>query len=320
VSIVLALAWAATCAGAAVLATQIAGWSRMQIVAVAQSLTPHLVAAASVGVVIGVADRRLPLVAAAGVVAAGLAAIVMPAIRFGRRPPPPPPPNTGSTLTVAHANLLYENVRLAREAVAAMLATDADVLAMSEFTPHHERAMIELDAAQRYPHRVQRSDMRSTGVALWSRLPISDVLIVPMDRRPGIVATVASAIGPLRIVLTHPDPPTSSLGLAQWESSLRTISALGRAPGPPTLIVGDLNAARWHPPFRRLLRSGWRDAHEEAGRGLGVSWPMVGAMPFPFVRLDHALLDGRLDAVAVRDMTVPGSDHRGFVVTVARRH
>jgi len=66
-----------------------------------------------------------------------------------------------------------------------------------------------------------------------------------------------------------------------------------------------------------LLDGHWRDAHEAVGRGLSTSWSTLGLVP-SFVRLDHALVDHRLVVCDVADFTVTGSDHRGFVVTIAR--
>ena len=36
-----------------------------------------------------------------------------------------------------------------------------------------------------------------------------------------------------------------------------------------------------------------------------------------FVRLDHALMTDGLVATGIDDIDIPGSDHRGFVVSVA---
>ena len=55
--------------------------------------------------------------------------------------------------------------------------------------------------------------------------------------------------------------------------SLATIGDEATSPGPPTIVVGDFNASRWHPPFRRLLRRGLRDSHEWLGHGFSTSWP-----------------------------------------------
>jgi endonuclease/exonuclease/phosphatase (EEP) superfamily protein YafD len=81
------------------------------------------------------------------------------------------------------------------------------------------------------------------------------------------------------------------------------------------LVVGDFNATYWHPPFRRLTGDGLTDAHVVHGRGLSVSWPTDLVIP-PFVRLDHVLTGNGLIPTEIVDFDVPGSDHRGFVVTV----
>jgi endonuclease/exonuclease/phosphatase (EEP) superfamily protein YafD len=96
---------------------------------------------------------------------------------------------------------------------------------------------------------------------------------------------------------------------------LETFGELGSAATEPTLIVGDFNASYWHPAFRDLLRSGLSDAHTVHGKGFSASWPTGKFFP-AFVRLDHALTGNGLVSTSVQDFTVPGSDHRGFVVSV----
>ncbi|MBG7605787.1 MAG: endonuclease/exonuclease/phosphatase family protein, partial [Actinobacteria bacterium] len=68
--------------------------------------------------------------------------------------------------------------------------------------------------------------------------------------------------------------------------------------------------------FRDLLKTKYVDAHIAAGRGFSASWPTGSLIP-PFVRLDHALTTAGLVSTDVNDFDIPGSDHRGFVVTVA---
>ena len=82
------------------------------------------------------------------------------------------------------------------------------------------------------------------------------------------------------------------------------------------MVVGDFNASFWHPDFRALLDDGFTDAHIAAGKGFSASWPTDRWYP-PFVRLDHALTTDSLVSTDVEDFDIAGSDHRGFVVTVA---
>jgi endonuclease/exonuclease/phosphatase (EEP) superfamily protein YafD len=317
-----ALAWGVAGLGTAVLATQISGWNRTTLVAIGQSFTPLLAAAAVPTTVLAVA-RRKPLLAVAGAVAAtGLGAIVAPALRRPARLDPAEagrtPAAAPATLRIFHGNLLFQNERRAGDAAAAVLATGADVLALSELTDHHRTALLDQGGADKYPYRYDKTAKRSEGIALWSTLPVTDLTTRLMDVRPGLVATVETADGPIRVVLAHPDPPTSRRGLRRWESSLDMIGSIVTSDGPPSVLVADLNASRWHPPFRRLLALGLRDAHEAGGRGLSGSWPTGNVLVPPFVRLDHALVGPGISVVHVDDVIVPGSDHRGFVVTVCR--
>jgi endonuclease/exonuclease/phosphatase family metal-dependent hydrolase len=65
------------------------------------------------------------------------------------------------------------------------------------------------------------------------------------------------------------------------------------------------------------LEVGLRDVHDERGRGLARTWPAR----FPLLHLDHVLVrDGAaagLVPVSVREVEVPGSDHRGVVTDLA---
>ncbi len=307
------VAWAAIAVVGLVLLTELAGWCGLVIVAVLQALTPLLAGATVFAAIVGRIDDNWLLVAAALVATAGVAVAVAPVVR-GRATVPDPA--AAPTLRVFHGNLLYSNVRDPFAVATAILATRADVLALSELNPQQERALADLVAHDAYPYRIGHASRRADGMAIWSALPLAEVVRIPDEPRDGITARVPVGDRALRLVFVHPSAPTEHGGLRRWRPSLPRIDSVGRSPGPPTLIVGDLNAAHWHPPLRRMLRSGWRDAHEAVGRGLSVSWPTDGRWPLPFVRLDHALLGPGVAALAVDDIAIPGSDHRAFVVTV----
>jgi Endonuclease/Exonuclease/phosphatase family len=309
------LAWAVAGSAAAVMLTQAARRTPTPLAAVGQALTPGLACAAIPATIVGIARNRPALALIGAASAVGLARVVRPAMRAA----PTQRPARSEAFTIAHANMLFTNRRHARDAVVSVLATEADVLALSEVTSRHVLAFKMLDLDERYPHRITKAARDSHGLAVWSKLPLDGVSVEPMIRRPGLVANVGAPSGVVRIVLAHPDPPMKWRWLKVWEPSLRRIDAVGSSPGPPTVVVADLNAARWHPPFRRLLDGRWRDAHEQVGRGMSASWPTLGLFP-RFVRLDHALVDESLDVLDVVDFKVPGSDHRGFVVSIAPHH
>lgn len=116
----------------------------------------------------------------------------------------------------------------------------------------------------------------------------------------------------LRIIAVHPFTPVESA--SRWRDGLDDVrGAIGEST-QRLLVVGDFNACYWHRPFRDILAVGVADAHCVHGRGLSMSWPTD---LIPFVRLDHALTAHGLRSTAIHDFAVPGSDHRGFVVTVS---
>jgi endonuclease/exonuclease/phosphatase (EEP) superfamily protein YafD len=306
------LAWLAVAVVALTLATQLAGWCGWVIVAVTQALTPVLAAATVFATIVGRFDDDWPLVVAGVVTTLGIAIEVAPALRRrpGARNADAP------ALAVFHGNLLFKNVGDPPGVAAAVLATGADVLALSELHPDQEAAMDAHPLAAKYRHRIGHSSRGADGLAVWSTQPFGEITRAPHLYRDGLMFDLTIGGAPFRVLFAHPSPPTRRRFLRVWVPALRDIDRLGRSVGPPTMVVADLNAARWHPPLRRLLRGGWRDAHEVGGRGLSTSWPTNGSFPVPFVRLDHALLGVGVELVDVRDVAIPGSDHRAFVVTV----
>jgi len=158
------------------------------------------------------------------------------------------------------ANVLLGNAT-PHLAAGALMALDADVLALTEFGVVMEDALERAGVLDAYPYRAIRTGVGTEGLATIAR---------------------SAAVG-----------------------------------GGPTIVLGDFNATRWHPDFRRLLRQGHlRDAHEWAGDGLGASWPADRPIP-PFVRLDHILVRSGVIPTSVGSARIPGSDHVAMVADLA---
>jgi endonuclease/exonuclease/phosphatase (EEP) superfamily protein YafD len=85
----------------------------------------------------------------------------------------------------------------------------------------------------------------------------------------------------------------------------------------PTLVCGDFNSAAGSRPHR-LLRAVLRDAFQEAGRGLGHTWPESTESsglktPTPLLRIDYAFFRGALEPCQVGTHRLAGSDHRAVL-------
>ena len=303
------IGWATVAVIGGVIVTEAVGWSGTRIVATLQALTPLL--ALFLVPVAGIAFWQGWYLMAIAAVIVGLGALILMAPLVFRSSPSPPA-EEASGLRIALANLLYENGQI--DDVAADLAErDLDVIVFNEYTPEHQTGLLASALADGYPHKIDRSEPLAGANAIWSRQPFT-IDEPPSTFVPLLDVTLDTAEGPMRIIAVHPRTPVYDF--TDWRDDLRTIGQIEVAEDIPILLIGDFNATYWNPGFRDLLKTKYVDAHIAAGRGFSASWPTDSLIP-PFVRLDHALTTAGLVSTGVDDFDIPGSDHRGFVVTVA---
>ncbi|CAN5834653.1 endonuclease/exonuclease/phosphatase family protein [soil metagenome] len=289
--------------------TQVIGYTGNKYVASFQALTPYLLFSALPMAVITAITGRWPLAGVSGVIALVLMALTWPLVYPGGQPEAMP---DATPLRVFHANLLYLNTDV-DDLVPVIADLDVDVLAFTEYTSTHSAALHASAAVDdAFPYRIEEPGPAPGGTALWSRYPL-ERLESPQTRFRTAIAIVD---GPQRIAVFVVHLPSPLLSVVQWNTELGQIQKLDTLPDIGYLVVGDLNASYWHPAFRRILGDGWRDAHQQMRRGLSTSWPNDLPLVPTFVRLDHALVNDRLVVNDIYDVDVPGSDHRGFVVTV----
>ena len=305
--------WVITLAAFADAATQVAGITPLNAFFVLQALTPYFIAPVVLIALVSLVRRRwrmlIPNLLTLGVLGWLCAPVVVPA---GRGTAPTNP----ARITIAEANAYFENTDADR-AAAALLASGADALAIVEYSPQLASALVLQGIDTKYPYHVSQSASARSGIALFSRFPLGHASIEPIGTQDGIVATIDINGTPLRILVVHPLPGEKQHDLASWRHDLGAIGAAAAAPGPPIAIIGDFNATRWHPAFRELLDRGFADVHTVLNHGWSRSWPVGYPLIPPFVRIDHALVGAGVYPEAIRDLAVPGSDHRGFVVTLA---
>jgi endonuclease/exonuclease/phosphatase (EEP) superfamily protein YafD len=310
VSIAHTLAVVAVIGAATCLALQLAGDRLGAVIAPAQALTPWVVPFALPATVVAIVLGRYLTATVGGVTVMGFVALVVPVVF----PAELPPAATGAPeVTIVHSNLLYSNPTI-DDAITALLATGADVIAVSELTPEFQRTIERSPIGAEYPFASTKPTRGAGGLGIWSRQP----LVAgprPPDSRMTLSAEVDLGGRPLVILLAHPPPPLRHVD--EWRTEMAAIAARPVAERQRTVLVADLNVSYFHPAFRRFLdRTGWLDVHTARGKGFSASWPTDRRVP-PFVRLDHALVGADVTATKIEDVDVPGSDHRGFVVGVS---
>ena len=189
-----------------------------------------------------------------------------PGPSFVRRPSEPDP--TAGADRCGSSTAICCTSTAARPRLARVVAgLDADVLAFTEYTPATPAGCRASPLASSFPYRIENPEPSAGGSALWSRYPLTAIAAPPALYQS--TAAVVEALGGIRARtssihrIRSPNLPrvarrTRRLGRPVRESSDR-----------PTIVVGDFNATSWHPPFRRVARAGWRDAHQLVG-----PWPL----------------------------------------------
>ncbi len=108
-------------------------------------------------------------------------------------------------VTIVHANLLFDNIRIA-DVAGTLARLDADILTFSEYTPHHARVLHSTPLAAAYPYRIEMPAALASGTALWSRHPVTPD-DPPATRHHTVVGHVDGPGGPVCVVVVHAQSP-----------------------------------------------------------------------------------------------------------------
>jgi endonuclease/exonuclease/phosphatase family metal-dependent hydrolase len=276
----------------------------------AMSFTPYAAVASLLPLALAVRARS----GAAALLSAGSGAVLGAAVLRHRRVGGTAPPSAGARLRVATVSL-RKGLVPPEPVVDLVRRLDVDVLSVQELTPRAETGLrtagIEdvLPWAHVIPARA--GSVASASGAVWSRLPVTACGAVPgCFEQPTVRVDVAGA-GVVQLTAVHTMPPAASpRAVRDWARDLAELPA----PDPATLrvLAGDFNATLDHAALRAVLRTGWADAAQRAGRGLSWTWRPL-RLPWPRLVLDHVLVDPRIGVAAVTLAHLPGSDHRALV-------
>ena len=272
------------------------------------AFTPWVLVPSVAALVLAVLTRTRPAVAAALVVTVVLTAVVVPRAWGGQDS------RDGAPLRVMTANLRIGGADAAT--VVELVRTNrVDLLAIQEFTSQARANLSRAGLDTLLAYHVDDAEPLAIGSALYARLPLTDGSF-PVGAGGFVEATATLQLRdlpPLKVRSVHPCAPFTARHEECW---LRGLDREPRASpkGLPSLLMGDFNATLDHPPLRRLIGSGYRDAADATGYGLVPTWP---ADLVPVATLDHVLVDSRIGVRAVSVHRLPGSDHRAVIAVLA---
>ncbi len=313
------MAWIAAAFLLAVVATQVLSISGNAALALIQDSSPMVLSLAWPIIAVAALRRHWLLL----VVALGLAVYQIATVAPRARRERLPPWTTGAArLTVAVANVYIDNVTPGIMAEN-LVSSGADVVVIVESNPVFIDAFDVLGGAISHPFRLfDPGDVSDYAVCIASRIPLlagSAMIRIGPLRAARALVTVGSEV--LEIIGVNPTAVVDEGGFACWREQIEALTRFVPTVSSPLLIAGDLNGTQDRPLIRRLMASGLVEAHDSLGLGLRPSFKL-GASGFlglfgPLVRLDHALMNTDVRALAARQLPSAGSDHVPFVADLA---
>lgn len=213
--------------------------------------------------------------------------------------------------TSRHLSILTSNVKQSNRAYTRLLDLtrdqDPDILITVETDAKWLAALAPLHAT--YPHRHEIPHDTGYGMAIFSRLPLSDITPRELVTKgvPSIRATVTLRHGAdITLIVIHPEPPIAGHDTKGRDSEIALIGIEARDTPLPTIVTGDLNDVAWSTTTRRFQRlSGLLDPR--VGRGFFNTFHAhIPPLRWP---LDHLFHDADFRLLAMRRLPDIGSDH-----------
>jgi endonuclease/exonuclease/phosphatase (EEP) superfamily protein YafD len=277
---------------------------------IAYGLLAYVVVLACLLVALVRARRRAALAVLTGLTAlltAGYLAWLGPLFVADRRPV------TTEPFTVLSLNL---HAGEADPTVLARLAEQADVVVLVETTAAAQTKLAAEGWDDRFPHAVGDPRTEGSNTAVFSRFRLSRGTILGRSNfSQWSVAVEVPDVGLVRLLAVHPCNPYCGGG--RWHTEHEVIRAAVADHGSgPLVLAGDFNAVAEQGPMQQLHRLGLRSATDLVGAGWLPTYPTGGRLP-PLLPIDHVLVNERLTATSVAAFTVPGTDHRGLLTSIA---
>ncbi len=232
------------------------------------------------------------------------------------RDPGPDGADPGPVVTVLAANLCRTLVDAEAQAQA-VLATDADIVLLTEVAATTVAALEAAGLARQWPHVSDDRDEGYFGSLVASRHPIAAKGTGNLGGRRGQVIDLDVDGTALRVVPVHTQAPIFDDDVAVWEATIAANASLADGAPGPAILAGDWNATGGHRAYRRALADhGLVDAQARRGRRWWPTWPVdlpVFGLPLPAVlTLDHVVVTADVAILGLERITVPGTDHRAL--------
>lgn len=220
---------------------------------------------------------------------------------------PPALPGTPATISVAEANIYYDN-KDPQRVFQWIRAADVDVAVLLEVSPAFSEQLKSLSSHPNQ-HVIPRTD--GFGIAIVSRLPFDRKEIKALDFGEEVLQARLTKNGKsFALTAMHPVPPLMAPKYqTARDAGIRRLTHEAAASGTPELVIGDLNATPWSSAFRDVAGLRRTTALRPTWHSLFQGW-----MGIP---IDHVLATRHWQVVEESRGPYIGSDHYPVVVRLS---
>ncbi len=215
-------------------------------------------------------------------------------------------------LKMISLNVLTSNTKKA-EVLSYLQASDADVILLLEIDDLWAASMSPLRKS--HPHGLTEPRIDNFGIALFSRLPLSDLQQKSFagEEVPSIVVTIHAGDKRIRFIGTHPVPLMSGESYSYGIKQFRGIGAfVDQRRDIPAIVMGDFNATPWSLGMTILREKSDLDFRTPKAVWR-PTWQVGSLLSLP---IDHALCTPPLFFEKREIGPDLGSDHRPQELTV----
>ncbi len=219
--------------------------------------------------------------------------------------------------------------------VAMLRSSGSDIVGLQELEASQSRAIEDILSIE-YPYQVLYP-AGFEGKGLVSRFPILEHEQISLyPGRPDLRCVIDLSGVSLTVIVAHPPPPISFLGIGlggQTKAQIEGLIHLARS-SPRSVILGDFNATSWQNNCTRMRGAGLVDSFRLAGRGRGSTiprrfgpWRRLEGMSrmlrvfslYPFLRVDYIWHTPDLHCLKAWVGDDAGSDHLPVLAQLALR-
>lgn len=274
----------------------------------AMALTPYVVVAGWLLVLVTFLLKRRLLALVVLVIALSISALLGPRYLSEEQPEA-----NGPRLRIMAANL-YLGQANARTIIDLVRQQKIDVLTLPELTPDAVSALDSAGLSEVLPYRVFDDRVGGDGSGIAANIPLRKVILMPDSKlaQPSAVLDLPRG-DDIELTAVHIQPPLYDDDVNIWRTELAN---LPKADPDERLqiLAGDFNATLDHGPFRAVVDRGYADAAEETGKGLDPTWSSLPTGP-PLT-IDHIVADARCAIASYAVYDLPGSDHDAVIAEV----